>query len=199
MKMIAGLFDTFEDTERAVNEMQNLGISRERIGVLARDAVLRDRIVGDSDPEAESAGAGAVGGTALGGLGGLLVGLSSITIPGLGPVITAGTIITALGTTAAGAGIGAATGGILGALAGAGISEADAQVYAESVRRGSLLLTVEVDDSMSPLVMEVLDRANAVDISARREELHRSGWQRFDDASAPDPGDIRYGGIRASR
>jgi uncharacterized membrane protein len=186
MKTIAGLFDTYDDAEHAVNELEGLGLTREQFSVIVRDAVMRERMVGvDDQLTAESAGAGAVGGTAIGGLVGLLSGLGASVVPGLGPVITAGTIITMFGTTAAGAGIGAAAGGIIGALTQAGIPEEDAQVYAEGVRRGGILLTVEVDDERFGAVLEALNRANAVDIAARREELRRSGWERFDETNSP--------------
>jgi uncharacterized membrane protein len=125
------------------------------------------------------------GGTAVGGLVGLLAGLSAITVPGLGPIITAGTIATAFGTAAAGAGLGAATGGIIGALTSTGIPEPDAQVYAESVKRGGLLLTVDIEDEQTTPVLESLEQANAVDIAVRREELRHSGWEQFDDTSTP--------------
>jgi hypothetical protein len=135
---------------------------------------------------AEKAGTGAIGGTAIGGLGGLLAGLTVITIPGFGPIITAGTLITTLGATAAGAGIGAATGGIVGALKGTGISEEDAHVYAENIRRGGLLLTVEVEEKLATQVFEVLDEANATDITAPRDEPLRSEPEHLDETSASD-------------
>jgi hypothetical protein len=34
-------------------------------------------------------------------------------------------------------------------------------------------------------MLEALNRANAVDIAARREELRRSGWERFDETNSP--------------
>ena len=46
------------------------------------------------------------------------------------------------GAALAGAGIGAAAGGLLGALTGMGIPEEEAHVYAEGVRRGGTLVTV---------------------------------------------------------
>lgn len=186
MKTIAGLFDTYHDAERGVDALQDRGITRDQVSVIARDTVLRERVVGSEDQStAEGAGAGAVAGTAVGGLVGLLAGLSAFTVPGIGPVITAGTLITALGSTAAGAGIGAATGGMIGALTSTGIPEEDAQVYAESVRRGGILLTIDVPDDRAPAVLQALDQANAVDINARREELRRSGWERFDETNTP--------------
>lgn len=63
----------------------------------------------------------------LGGGAGLLAGLSSLAIPGVGPVVAAGWLI----TTLTGAGVGAAAGGLLGSLTGAGVEEAGAKGYAE--------------------------------------------------------------------
>jgi uncharacterized membrane protein len=192
MKIIAGLFDTYQEAENAIDKLRSLGITREQIGVLARDTVLQERAIGtDAETSPEHVGVGAIGGTAVGGLIGLVTGLSAITVPGIGPVLTTGAILTALGSTAAGAGIGAATGGIIGALTSVGIPEEDAQVYAESVQRGGILLTVETDDGLAMPVMEALDRANAVDIAARREELRRGGWERFNESHIPAPGEQR--------
>jgi uncharacterized membrane protein len=112
-------------------------------------------------------------------------------------VITAGSLATLLGSTAAGAGLGAATGGIIGALVSEGIPEEDAHVYAEGVRRGGILLKVTVDDQLAPEVMNAMERANVVDVAARRDEWQRGGWEYFDESATPSPGDIRYGGIRA--
>ncbi len=181
MKTIVGLFDTNKDVEQAVGELANLGIMRSQMSIVARDAVLRERYVGLDDwGLTESVGAGAMGGTAIGGLIGWLAGLSTVTLPGIGPVITAGALATTLGSTALGAGLGAATGGLIGALTSAGIPEPDAHVYAESVKRGGILLSVTVTDERVSPVIEAFDRANAVDITARREELRRSGWDGFD-------------------
>jgi uncharacterized membrane protein len=185
LKTIAGLFDSYEDAERAIEKLQNEGITREQISVIARDEVLRERVIGQEMAYARSAGAGALGGTTVGGIIGLIAGVSAITIPGLGPVISAGTLATALGSTAIGAGLGAATGGLIGALTALGIPETDAHVYAEGVQRGGILLTVDADDDHSPAALEALDQANAVDIAARREELRRNGWTGFDQARMP--------------
>jgi hypothetical protein len=69
---------------------------------------------------------------------GLVAGLAALAIPGVGPIIAAGPIFTAL----TGAGIGAAAGGLIGALANTGMPEEDARIYAEEVRRGGVLVIV---------------------------------------------------------
>ena len=100
-------------------------------------------------------------------------------IPGIGPVFAAGSVATALGLTAGGAGVGAAVGGILGAMTGLSIAEEDADVYAEGVRRGEILVAVETPEERMDEVRGVMDAANAEDIHALRETWKREGWAGF--------------------
>jgi hypothetical protein len=83
----------------------------------------------------------------LGGLTGLLVGLGTLAIPGIGPIMLAGATATALATTLAGAGIGAAAGGLLGGLIGLGIPEERAREYNRRVERGHYLVIVDGTDA----------------------------------------------------
>lgn len=121
----------------------------QQVSVVAKDTERVDQLSNRdiSDPVAAQAeggaATGAVTGTALGSLGGLLVGLSALTIPGIGPVITAGTVGTVLATTLAGSGIGAATGGIAGAFAGLGIPNERANIYGDRVSKGDYVVMVE--------------------------------------------------------
>ena len=188
MKTVVGLFENYTDADRAVSELNARGFNRNEISVAARDSALRDRVVGETGKEravAETAGAGAVGGAVVGGLGGLLVGIGALAIPGIGPIITAGTLATALGSTAAGAGIGAAAGGLIGALVGMGIPEEDANFYAEGVKRGGVLVSVHTSDDRASEALNILRQTNAVDVDTRRSEWSRSGWRGFDETTMP--------------
>ncbi len=182
MQTIAGLFDTYRDAEQAIRDLRDLDIERDQISILARDTVLHEYVADAEDPIMS----GAIGGSAIGGLGGLLMGLSAVTVPGIGPVFAAGTMLAMLGTTTAGAGIGAVTGGLIGALTNVGISERDAHVYAESVRRGSIIVLADVADNHADAAIAALNRANAVDIAARRDTLHNEGWKYFDPNHTPE-------------
>jgi len=174
---VIGLFDTPRDAEGAARDLRDAGFDDiSFVGNNANNAY----DTGDSEA-AEGAGAGATGGAVLGGLAGLLVGLGALVIPGIGPVVAAGTLATALGSTAVGAGIGAATGGIVGGLVGAGVSEDDANVYAEGIRRGGSVLAVTVDSQdEASQAAAIMGRYNVVDIKRRGEEYRQSGWSRFD-------------------
>ena len=85
----------------------------------------------------------------------------------------------------AGAVAGGATGGIVDALKGNGMSEDDAHVYAESVRRGGTLVTVRVPDERDAEVTRILSQYPAVNPLIRGAEYRAAGWQKFDPAATP--------------
>jgi len=125
-----------------------------------------------ADTTAVGAGTGAV----IGGIGGLLVGLGALAIPGIGPIIAAGPLVSAL----VGAGVGAVTGGLVGALTGLGVPETEAGYYAEGVRRGGALITAQVPEDSVDWAMDILDRYNPVDIEERVSQWKEKGWTSFD-------------------
>jgi hypothetical protein len=184
-KTVIGLFDSFDEAQRAVDDLLRFGVRRDDISLVARDEhgdMSRAREVGDTGA-AESAGAGAVGGSLVGGALGLLVGTGLLIIPGIGPVLAAGplaagigTIAAAAGATALGAGLGAAAGGLLGGLLGAGVPEDEAQAYVEGVRRGGTLLSVQAADVEADDVREIMIRNGAVDMGRRSDEWRTGGW-----------------------
>jgi uncharacterized membrane protein len=100
------------------------------------------------------------------------LGLGALAVPGIGPIIAAGP----LAATLAGATLGAATGGLIGAFTDLGISEEEAHVYVESVRRGGTVLTVKISDEMEDKVSEILRRHQAVDIKERVAQWRQDGW-----------------------
>ena len=177
MKTIFGLFDDREEAFATVRELHARGIPSAHISIVSHhgDGWYAD----DSQPEA-GAEAGAGMGAALGAVGGLLAGLGVITIPGLGPVISAGWLLATFAGGAAGAIIGGATGSLVGALMDHGADEDDAHVYVEAIRRGGTLVTARVDEHQITAAETVMLK-HRVDIAARRDQLAAEGWSRFDD------------------
>lgn len=143
-----GVFPSRNKAEEALNELKSSGFPMDRVSVLAKDVDRNEQVGGAQGTQGrepgkneapEGAGIGATAGTVLGGVGGLLVGLEALIIPGIGPFLAAGTVA----TTLAGAGIGAAAGGIVGGLTGAGIPEEQAQVYGDRLSEGDYLVIVD--------------------------------------------------------
>jgi uncharacterized protein (TIGR02271 family) len=180
MKTIVGMYDDLSDARQVVQELVNTGIDRERISLVAGDSegryaagLPRDNTTGDTT--GDNVAGGAATGAVVGGLGGLLLGLGALAIPGIGPIIAAGPIVSAL----VGAGVGAAVGGLVGALTEAGVPEEQAGYYAEGVRRGSTLVTVEAPDQRVDEVVRVMDRFHPIDINQRASSWRQEGWTGF--------------------
>jgi hypothetical protein len=110
-KTVIGTYRDMTTASAVVNDLVNAGFHRNSISLIANDADQRYASHIDQDVEMDDTAKGAGIGAAIGGLGGLLLGLGALAIPGIGPVIAAGPIA----ATLAGAGIGAVTGGIIGA------------------------------------------------------------------------------------
>lgn len=193
-RTVVAIYETFQSANNAVRELVDIGVPRDNISLIANNArgeygyqgATMEEVDTDSDTVADETGAGAgVGagiGAAIGGIGGLLVGLGALTIPGIGPVIAAGPLAVAL-STLTGAGVGAVaggvTGGLLGALIGLGIPEEEAEYYAEGVRRGAVLLTVQADDLNTNQIMDVLNRHDPIDMNERATRWREEGWTGF--------------------
>jgi hypothetical protein len=185
-KIITRLFDVYSDALRAVAELEGAGVAHQHISIIANDAEdVRAHMRPAEDHVGADAGRGAVAGGALGGGVGLLAGLGVLAVPGLGPVVAAGWLAAAAVGAAVGAVAGGAVGGVVGALVNAGETEANANVYAEGVRRGGTLVSVRAHDNQAGLVENVLDRFNAVTAADRGSVYRAQGWDRFDDKAPP--------------
>jgi hypothetical protein len=103
---LIGIFDDRNEAELAADELREAGFREEHIGFAIRggDAVEGGMITdAEGTKDAKGAITGAAAGAAIGaGFGAL----ASLLIPGVGPVLAAGILATALGYGAAGAAIG---------------------------------------------------------------------------------------------
>lgn len=186
MKTVVALYNNVADAERTVRNLVDSGVSRDRISLVANNQTdTHDQTVvtpGETSGAAQGAGVGAGIGAALGGIGGLLVGLGALAIPGIGPVLAAGPLAAALaGIAGAGAGAiaGGATGGIVGALTDMGVTEQQAGYFAEGVRRGGVLVTVQSEDAQTGRIKDLMNHNNPVDVNEQASEWRRSGWTGF--------------------
>lgn len=191
-KTIVGSFDSFEEAQEVFRDLQQSGFSRDDISIIGNNASGKVKsTAGDLPADAPAtlsdtgsgAATGAAAGGVLGGAAGLVVGLMGLAIPGIGPIVAAGPLAAAL----AGAGVGAVAGGLIGGLTGAGVSEDDANYYAEAVRRGGALVTVRADDARADEAARIMRSHGAVDIERRVGQWRQEGWTRHDPTAEPYP------------
>ncbi|WP_262296264.1 hypothetical protein [Microvirga sesbaniae] len=179
-RRISAFFDTYDEAARAVERLEAAHLPSFGISLVSNnfdDTQTRHATrTFDAGTSHDFAGATAAAGTVAGAGAGLLAGLGTVAVPGFGPVVAAGWLV----STLVGAGAGAAVGGLAGALADAGLSDEDAQAYAEGVRRGGALVTVKVDEAQADRVVRILDDEG---------EVEPSGQERAsDEAPAPPIG-----------
>ena len=98
---------------------------------------------------------------------GLLAGLGTLAIRGLGPSIAAGPIMAAL----SGAAAGATAGGVVGALVGLGVPEYEAKAYEDRIKKGGYLVAVHINDGeQGNGVREIMKKNGLEDISSVSEK-----------------------------
>ncbi|MEO8453967.1 MAG: general stress protein [Sphingomicrobium sp.] len=169
-RIVSAVFDSQGEAQRALSELRSAGIDETSISIIGRhgeqsssdDIVANDSTTDRSDDGTDAGGAakGAIGGAVVGGL----LGVAALAIPGVGPLAAAGAIASGAipGAAAIGAGVGAVAGGLTGLLTDHGVSEEDANYYADRLNRGGIFLSVDGDKS-------------GVDVEQAREILFRNG------------------------
>jgi hypothetical protein len=164
---VFGLYTTRDQVEEAVDQMKQEGFRNADISVLfPENEGTKDFAFQKETKAPEGASTGAASGAVLGGALGWLVGIGALAIPGLGPFIAAGPIISLL----SGVGVGATVGGIAGALVGLGIPEYEAKRYEGRIKSGNILVSVHVDNGdWSRKAKVILAQTGAEDIASAGE------------------------------
>lgn len=174
MKKIVGIFNTEEKAIRAIEGLKAQGYMENEISVITKNTdtyeVIKMRTgmdVEEGMEDASGAVAGATVGGAIGGIGGLLLGLGALAIPGVGPIIAAGPIA----ATLVGALAGGAVGGLAGALVDYGIPEDEAKDYEKRVNQGDIMILVDDPDD---------NRREAVYDNFKQQESYNNTYNRYD-------------------
>ena len=154
MANVIGVFDDRGNAENAVNEIRDAGITDDKISIVAREHQVQDN--DNQTSNQNDVTTGATTGGALGGIAGLMAGAGALTIPGIGPILAAGPLAAGLS--------GVAAGGLTGSLVDLGLDRERSQFYEDEVRSGSILATVETDQSQINDVASYLKRNGAREV-----------------------------------
>lgn len=149
-KRAVGIFSQAQPVEDAFNALQASGFSMDRVSVIAKNAeegvqvggaVAHDRVGEDKIQPAAAMVADTASTSAT---GAVLFGLTSLVIPGLGPILAAGSLVAALSASVAAAGVSAvASGNLYKALQSLGLPEDRASAYGDALLAGQYLVFVE--------------------------------------------------------
>jgi hypothetical protein len=186
---ICRLYDSYADANQVVLALEAAGVPPSETSVISNNSdtwysanKIAARIPqGKGDASGNGKAEGAVLGATIGATAATAASLvTMLAIPGVGAVVGVGWLAAMLGSLA----IGGVAGGLLGALSNAGISEEDAQVFVEGVRRGGTLVVVRAPQAQLPQVTPMMNRS-AVNLQQRSDLYRKSGWQSFDPNAVP--------------
>lgn len=156
-KIAAAVFNECERAEKAIHELRDAGVPDKSISLIQ----LHDDETETKDGsgrtveahEGDDKGSGTAKGLATGGALGAIAGLGALFIPGVGPFIAAGALAETLGVAGSAAVasgvVGAAAGGLTGALLDYGMDREQAEYYERRVREGGVLVTVDTSENPS--------------------------------------------------
>ena len=164
---IAGFFHTRSDGEAAQDALLAAGFARNRVSFVAGDT--RGHETPALGPIKNVEGDTELAQDAFLGSGiGLIVGVIAVFIPGIGPLIAAGPLAGAI----AGLSVGAGAGGLIGLLKDHGVSDEEADFYAEGVRRGGVLITVQYSDAdEEKRARDIMQKHGAIETEKLSAEL----------------------------
>lgn len=74
---------------------------------------------------------------------------------------------------------------LISEFVGLGIKDRDANIYAETIRRGGTAVVAIIDSNLEDTVKLTFANANPVDEEARLAEYKREGWRQFGAHSGP--------------
>jgi hypothetical protein len=166
---VFGIYPIPAEALEAVETLKTAGFRNTDISILLSDnPETRNFGLEKENKSPDSATTGGLTGGIIGGALGWLACIGALSIPGFGPFIAAGTIMSILG----GIGVGGAIGGLTGTLLGLGIPDYEAKRYAGRIRKGGILLSVHCDNSdWTKRARSILDQTGAEDISSAADTM----------------------------
>lgn len=155
-KTVIGVFVTRSDAETAVQTLRSQGFTNEEINIVSKHRK-NDNVSYDDDITD-----GALTGSTIGGIGGLLIGAGAMVVPGVGPLLAAGPISAAIG--------GALAGGLAGGLIDWGIPSEASHRYAKEVEQDKILAIIRTDDNRVNEAAKILRQYGAKDVESHDAE-----------------------------
>ena len=124
--MIVAVYGLHEDAESAVKELKHFGFDMKKISIVGRGYHTEEQVLGFFTA-GDWVKLWSRRGAFWGGLAGMLVGSGLLIVPGIGPLILMGPVVSGLVNTA------------LGALLGSGLSALGGMLYSLGIPRDSVL------------------------------------------------------------
>ena len=159
------VFDSLEAATEAVKKLGEAGFPIEHVSVITQNLESTTEVHGFITGK-DVAKSDAKFGAWVGGIFGLLSGTAFLRVPGVGPVVVAGSLAAALAGGVEGAAGFAALGGVVGAATGHFVSKKHVPKLTEHLSAGRYLLVAQsADEAELDRAREILGTENLVETS----------------------------------
>jgi hypothetical protein len=161
---VVAIYDTHEQAERAIKELQEGGVDRKSLSIAAKDTHTDEHVVGYYNAGDRMKYWGKVG-AFWGGFWGLLFGSAAFAIPGIGPLLVAGPLV------------GWIIAGLEGAAVVGGVSAIGAGLVSIGIPKDSVLkyeVALKTDKFILVVHGTAVEVAKAKDIIAGTEHSYYS-------------------------
>ena len=162
---VVGIYTAMDAAEEAVQQLAKGGFPIQQVSLIAQDLGSEKKIHGFVTP-CDVAKSSAKTGAWLGGIFGLLAGAAFLWVPGVGPLIVAGSLTAALLGGVEGAVVTAAASGMLGWLFSLGISKEHILKYEESVKAGKYLVIAHGTADQVQKAQQILKGTQPAELTA---------------------------------
>ena len=166
---VVAIFSQHLAAENAIKELKNGGFNIKKLSIVGRDYETEDNVVGFYNTRDRIKYWGKLG-AFWGGLWGLLFGAAFLIIPGIGPVVAAGSIVTWIGAA------------LEGAIVVGGVSALGAGLYSLGIPKDSVL---KYETSIKGGKFVLVAHGTADEVAKARDILKTSGAEQIDTHQAP--------------
>jgi len=165
-KIVIGIFDDYQAATKGIEALKDADFKGKDISILGSDKDELRLVAAELDLEAKGADKLVTTCGALGAVGGSLLGLTLLAMPGAGALLAAGPLMGALSGAAAGGAIGVIT----GALIHFDVPEYEAKIYAGHLTEGKVLVAVHTESHDDWVrAEEIMDECGALEIDTKIE------------------------------
>jgi len=158
-KAMVAIYDDHDLAEEAVKKLQNTGFDVSKLSIVGKDYHTDEKVLGYYNMGDRMVNWG-VRGAFWGSIWGILVGSAFFVIPGIGPLVIAGSFVSTLVGALEGAAIAGGLSALGGALASLGIPKDSILTYETDIRAGKFMLLAYGTKEEAENAREILGMSN---------------------------------------
>ena len=170
MNSVVAIFESHNQAEDAVRDLQKSGFDMKKLSIVGKDYHTDEQVVGYYNAGDRMLYWGKLG-AFWGGLWGLLFGSAFFLVPGIGPLVVAGPLVTWIVGALEGAVVMGGFSALGAALASIGIPENSILQYEASLKAGKFLLILHATPQEVERAKDRLDNTQATETTIHAEPV----------------------------